>query len=181
MLDQTAQQLSEFTQRYCLRWQQERQTAPQNDQLIGVDSPCLIATNENGITWQPQPFTLPKNLDAVSKGVDLIVQPSVVAFYTTQFAAEMPASFEGTSLTLLQSWNGEDFTLLQQNLVGHLVMKRRLKHSPTLFIATTDDDSTIIAVDNLNGNVILETLGKKQVKVLAPSLGDFLQTLRPEI
>ncbi|WP_241575423.1 SecY-interacting protein [Rosenbergiella nectarea] len=181
MLDETSQHLSDFTQRYCQRWQQERQSAPLNDQLIGIDSPCLLATNENGITWQPQPFTLPKNLDSVSKGVDLVVQPSVVAFYTTQFAAEMPASFEGMPLTLLQVWNREDFTLLQQNLVGHLVMKRRLKHSPTLFIATTDDDSTIIAVNNLNGHVILETLGKKQDKVLAPSLCDFLQVLRPRM
>ena len=180
MLDGTSQQLSDFTQRYCQRWQQERQTAPINDQLIGVDSPCLLSTHENGITWQPQPFTLPKHLDAVAKGVDLVVQPSVIAFYTTQFAAEMPASFDGTRLTLLQVWNSEDFILLQQNLVAHLVMKRRLKHSPTLFIATTDDDSTIVSVDNLNGNVILETLGKKKSELLAPSLGDFLQALQPE-
>jgi len=180
MIDETSQQLTAFTQRYCQRWQLEQQSAPFNDQLIGVDSPCLLATNENGIIWQPQPFTLPKNLDAVSKGVELIVQPSVVAFYTTQFAAEMPATFDGRPLTLLQAWNSDDFTLLQQNLVGHLVMKRRLKHSPTLFIATTDDDSTIIAVDNLNGNVILETLGKKQFEVLAPSLSQFLENLHPE-
>ncbi|MBT0723432.1 SecY-interacting protein [Rosenbergiella sp. S61] len=181
MLDETSQQLRDFTLRYCRRWQQDRQSAPVNEQLIGVDSPCLLTTNENGITWQPQPFTLAKNLDAVSKGVDLVLQPSVVAFYTTQFAAEMTAIFEGMPLTLLQAWNEEDFTLLQQNLVGHLVMKRRLKHSPTLFIATTEEDSTIIAVDNLAGNVILEVLGKNQNKILAPSLSDFLQALHPQV
>ncbi|WP_241607692.1 SecY-interacting protein [Rosenbergiella australiborealis] len=179
MLDETSQQLSEFTQRYCQFWQQASHSAPRNTSLLGVDSPCLVATYEQEITWLPQPFTLPKNLDGVAKGVDLLLQPSVVAFYTTQFAAEMPATFEGTPITLLQAWNEEDFTLLQQNLLGHLVMKRRLKHSPTLFIATTEDDETIITVENISGHVVLETLGQQQYKVLAPSLIHFLQLLSP--
>ncbi|WP_241649484.1 SecY-interacting protein [Rosenbergiella collisarenosi] len=179
MLDETSAQLSDFTQRYCNYWQEKHQSAPQNEFLLGVDSPCLIGTYDNYITWQPQPFSRPKNLDAVSNGVDLLLQPSVVAFYGTQYAAEMPAIFEELPLTLLQAWNDEDFTLLQQNLVAHLVMKRRLKHSPTLFIGTTEDDSTIISVENLSGNVVLELLGKQQHKVLAPSLSDFLQRLVP--
>jgi len=179
MLDETAAQLTAFTQRYCQHWQTTHHSAPHNTQLLGIDSPCLLATHEDSISWQPQPFTLPKNLDAVSTGVDLVIQPSVVTFYTTQFAAEMSATFAGKPVTLLQVWNEEDFTLLQQNLLGHLVMKRRLKHSPTLFIATTDDDSTIVSVDNLTGEVVLEQLGKRDSRVLASTLGHFLEQLHP--
>lgn len=179
MLDTTSATLSAFTQRYCQHWYQQYQTAPQNDQLIGFDSPCLLDSTSEKVFWQPQPFTLPKDLDAVSRGIDLVIQESVVAFYTTQFAADMKAKYGELSLTLLQVWNEDDFERVQQNLLGHLVMKRRLKHSPTLFIATTEDDAEIISIDNLTGNVVLEILGKQTHQVLSSTLGEFLDKLTP--
>lgn len=50
---------------------------------------------------------------------------------------------------------------LQENLIGHLIMKRRLKQTPTLFIAATESEQEIISLCNLSGEVILEQPGTK--------------------
>ncbi|WP_240153684.1 SecY-interacting protein Syd [Erwinia amylovora] len=70
---------------------------------------------------------------------------------------------------------------LQENLIGHLLMKRRLKQSPTLFIATTDSELEVISVCNMSGEVILEHLGTKKRQVIAPSIRNFLISLQPLI
>lgn len=56
---------------------------------------------------------------------------------------------------------------------------KRLKLSPTLFIATLDSELDVISVCNLSGEVIKETLGTRNRDVLAPSLADFLTQIEP--
>ena len=99
--------------------------------------------------------------------MDIVVQPAVHAFYATQFAGDMPARFADMTLTLLQTWSEDDLQRVQENLIGHLVTQKRLKLSPTLFIA------------NLSGEVIKETIGTRNRETLAPSLADFLTRLEP--
>ena len=101
------------------------------------------------------------------------------AIYTTQFAGDMTACFAGQPLTLLQTWSEDDLQRVQENLIGHLVTQKRLKLSPTLFIATLDSELDVISVCNLSGEVIKETLGTRNRDVLAPSLADFLTRLEP--
>lgn len=74
-----------------------------------------------------------------------------------------------------------DFTRLQENLIGHLITQKRRRLTPTLFIASLDSEFEIISVDNINGQVILETLGQTTRRVLAGSLIEFLQQLTPVI
>lgn len=179
MIDQVQIALAAFTDRYCQLWRQQRNSYPVNRELLGFASPCVIDSDSDQLQWQPQPFTLPANLDAVSRGMEILLQPTVVSFYTSQFAAEMPARFDDQQLTLLQIWNEDDVERIQQNLIGHLLMKQRLKQSPTLFIATSDKDNQLIAVDNLTGQVLLETLGSKKKQVLSDSLAIFLEQLTP--
>jgi len=181
MMQQTAAALRDFTTRYCQHWLQHAGHAPASSDLYGVPSPCKREDRDQRVVWQPQPFSLPPTLDAIERAIDIQLQPSITDFYTTQFAGDMQARFGENPLTLLQVWSEEDFLRLQENLIGHLVMQRRLKQSPTLFIATTDSEEEIISLCNLSGEVILEQPGRKQRVVLAESLEIFLKSLQPVI
>ncbi len=180
-MEETTHALQDFTARYCDGWQQARGTLPASEQLYGIASPCVASSEEGVVYWQPQPFTLAKNLEAVERALDLRIQPALTAFYTTQFAGDMAAHIGGRDLSLLQVWSEDDFVRVQENLIGHLVMKRRLKHSPTLFIATTESELEVISVCNLTGEVILEQLGTQKRETLAPSLADFLKLIQAVI
>ena len=181
MMLPTAASLLAFPALYCQHWLQLSGPGPASSALYGVPSPCALGDREQRVVWQPQPFSLPTTLDAIERAVDIQLQPPITAFYTTQFAGDMQARFGENQLTLLQEWSEEDFLRLQENLIGHLVMQRRLRQSPTLFIATTDSEEEIISLSNLSGEVILEQPGRKQRVVLAESLEIFLKSLQPVI
>ncbi|MGP4763533.1 SecY-interacting protein Syd, partial [Klebsiella pneumoniae] len=66
---------------------------------------------------------------------------------------------------------------LQQNIVAHVLMKRRLKQRETVFIAATDDDNYLISMLLSSGEVYLERVGAEVSDCLAADLGQFLQQL----
>ncbi len=177
MSEEITHALKNFTDQYCNRWIQQCGHPPASSELYGVPSPCIQQTVGEEIYWLPQPFTLSKNLDAIERALDLQLQPGIVAWYTSQFAGDMHVKINGRDCTLLQIWSEEDVVRMQENLIGHLVMKRRLKHSPTLFIGTTASELDIISVCNLRGEVILEQLGTHKREVLAADLAAFLSAL----
>ncbi|CCG86167.1 SecY-interacting protein [Erwinia piriflorinigrans] len=181
MIDETSQALRDFSQRYCDLWQQKSGHAPASQDHHGLPSPCVMETHEDEVWWQPQPFTLAANLDAVERALDIRLQPAVTAFYTSQFAGDMTATLAGQSMSLVQVWSEDDFIRVQENLIAHLVMKRRLKQSPTLFIATTDSELEVVSVCNMSGEVILEQLGTKKRQVIASSIESLLIALQPLI
>lgn len=176
---ETANALTEFTTRFCDAWQQQHGNWPQSADLYGVPSPCVISSLDARVIWQPMPFSAEPNVKGVERAMDIVVQPVVHAFYTTQFAGDMPARFADITLTLLQTWSEDDLQRVQENLIGHLVTQKRLKLSPTLFIATLDSELDVISVCNLSGGVVKETIGTRNRQVLAPSLADFLAQLTP--
>ncbi|WP_159236184.1 SecY-interacting protein [Raoultella terrigena] len=179
MDNQTAEALQAFTQRYCDAWQQQRASLPRSEELYGIPSPCISATDGDAVFWQPQPFSLPANISAVERAFDIVVQQPAHSFYTTQFAGDMQARFAGETMTLLQAWSPDDFQRMQENLIGHLVVQKRLKLSPTLFIATLDSELDVISVCNVSGEVLKETLGTRRRTTLSASLASFLNQLDP--
>ncbi|WP_075183179.1 SecY-interacting protein [Pantoea sp. 1.19] len=181
MTGHTADALRDFTRRYLESWEQQRGHGPESEALYGVPSPCIVSSGDAVVRWRPQPFTLAKNLDAVGRALEIRINEQVVALYTSQFAGDMDAEFMGRPIALLQTWSEADFTRVQENLIGHLVMQRRLKQTPTLFVATTASELEIIAVDNLTGAVVLEKLGTSIRQPLAGDLPQFLAALRPAI
>jgi len=178
---ETAAALTAFTARYCDAWHEQKGTWPQSEALYGIPSPCIITSSGDTVLWQPQPFTVEQSVKAIERAMDIVVQPAIHAFYTTQFAGDMYARFNNEMLTLLQTWSEDDLLRVQENLIGHLVTQKRLKLSPTLFIATLDSEMDILSVCNLTGNVVKETLGTQKRQVLSDSLTDFLNLLHPVV
>lgn len=181
MEKEIAAALKGFTTRYCDAWHEQKGTWPQSEEYVGVASPCVISTCDGAVIWQPQPFTAEQNVNAIERAMDIVVQPAIAAFYTTQFSGDMGARFGSHTMMLLQTWSETDFQRVQENLIGHLVTQKRLKLSPTLFIATLDSELDVISVCNLTGEVIKETLGTRNREVLANDLADFLNQLHPVV
>ncbi|MDK1355185.1 SecY-interacting protein [Cronobacter sakazakii] len=179
MQNEVQQALAAFSARYCEAWRQQRGSLPVSEEYIGISSPCIVSTHPDAVEWEPQPFTPEDSLGAVEKALDIVIQPDVHAFYASQYAGDMAARYDDVALTLLQAWSQDDFRRVQENLIGHLVTQKRLKLSPTIFIATLDSELDVISLCNLTGEVVQETLGARKRRVLAPSLSTFLSQLTP--
>jgi SecY interacting protein Syd len=175
------QALESFTERFCTLWREQTGGWPASEDLYGVPSPCIVTTTGSDVRWQPQPFAPEANLSGVERAMNISLQPAAHQFYTTQFAGDMSALSGTVALTLLQAWSEDDFQRVQENLIGHLVTQKRLKLSPTLFLATTQDEMEVVSLCNLSGEVVLEKIGTKARRTLAPSLVAFLNDLQPQV
>lgn len=185
MQDQVQQQvidaLQQLNQRYEQYWQDNTQGMPQSVSLCDIPSPCMVTQDAERVFWQPQPRCQNVSLQAVEQALEIRLREDIQAYFCAQFAADMAVSWQQQPLTLLQVWNDEDWSRLQENLIGHLVSQRQRKCTPTLFLALTEDDNQIVSVCNLTGGVVLERLGDAQHTVLAEDLVTFLNGLQPRI
>ncbi|PQJ88466.1 SecY-interacting protein [Aliivibrio sifiae] len=175
------QALANFSQRYVEAWKVKHDSLPINEELVGLASPCIDETRDLEILWQPITREESIRLVNIEKGIELDLHDDFHAFYGAQFSADMAAKFEDMNIELLQVWSDEDLENLQGNMLGHLVMQRRLKLVPTLFIAVTDDEMEVISICNQSGEVILDTVGTKKRKVLAENMAEFLEKLEPVV
>jgi len=176
---QVSQALGNFTHRYQQHWQQITGHAPASRALYGVPSPCVIAEVDEHVYWQPCPAPDNLSLDGVERALDLQLQPAAEAFYCSQLAGDMFACFHDQPLELLQVWSEPDGIRIQENLIGHLLMQKRLKLAPTLFIAATESEQTLVSLCNLTGQILLEEVGRKKRTVMAENLQEFLTLLTP--
>lgn len=185
MRDQVQQQVIDALQQLNLRyeqcWQNTMQTLPQSVSLCDISSPCVVFQDSERVYWQPQPRCQDINLQAVEQALDIQIREDIHAYFSAQFAADMAVNWQSHALILLQVWNEEDWSRLQENLIGHLVAQRQRKCTPTLFLALTDDDNQIVSVCNLTGAVVLERLGSSEHTVLVDNLVAFLGGLQPRI
>lgn len=171
--------LRDFTQRYVAHWQRLYNHAPCSRELYDIPSPCRVEQRGQQVFWLQVDLPEKETLDKVELALDLQIRPEAHLFYTEQYAGDMAALWDGLSLVLLQVWSAEDFVRLQENLIGHLVMQKRLKLSPSLFLATTDVELEVISLCNLTGNVVLEKIGSRQRTPLTSTLDEFLLRLIP--
>lgn len=167
-----------FTQRYIEEWQQKFGHAPKSADLYGIPSPCITSTKDLEVLWQPV-LTTTHSLAIVEEVINLTIHSDAHLFYGTQYAGDMAASFNDMPLSLLQVWSEDDFSRLEQNMIAHLTMQKKLKRRPSIFIATTDDSTQLIAIDNQTGAIILENLIENKVDLLANDLSTFIANLKP--
>lgn len=165
--------LIEFT----ARWVDQFTKAPQSEELHAMPSPCIIKTEKLMVYWKPVLMTPAKQLTIVETLIGITLHPSAHVFYGTQYADNMHATWQNRALTLIQIWNDDDFCRLEQNLINHLSMQKKLKRVPTIFIASTNDDSQIITLNNISGEIVNEDLITGELSVIAPTLADFLSNL----
>ncbi len=181
MVHSVAEALFTFSQRYLEAYQAEHQHLPENEELVDWISPCVEQKLTHSVYWKPVVREVAADLTNVENGIEIAIHEDIHAFYGVQFGADMPATWRGNRLNLLQVWSDDDFERLQENILGHLVMQRRLKQKPTIFIATTDDEMQVVSICNISGNVILETLGIDKREMLAEDIASFLTQLEPEV
>ncbi|WP_286232774.1 SecY-interacting protein [Thalassotalea sediminis] len=145
-------------------------------------SPCeLDSFNEELKTWQPMKIQETLIFDNVERAIGFNIHPSIKTYFTVHYSESIPANCEEGNLQLLFAWSEKDFERLQQNLIGHILMKQKLKQDITLFFALTDKDDIILTVNNDNGEVWVERVGRKPHKKIADNLCQFMTSLTPDI
>ncbi|WP_416305687.1 SecY-interacting protein [Neptunicella sp. SCSIO 80796] len=133
------------------------------------------------IEWLPVLQQPPGDFSSVESALGIPIHPDLKLFYTRYWSEVIDARSARGNLQLLQAWNADDFERLQQNLIGHILMKQRLKQPVTLFFAITDEEDFIISVDNQSGEVMLEQVGCIPQETLAPDLATFINQLQPVV
>lgn len=146
-------------------------------------SACYQSSAKDGeiVNWKPVRQSKSNGFGNVESALDMSLDPQFCAFFCRYYSDNLLASAPQGSCELLQVWNDEDFERLQQNIIGHVLMKRRLKQQPTLFFALTDEEDTILSVLNNTGEVVVERVGKPAGEVIAPSLASFIELLTPQL
>lgn len=144
-------------------------------------STCYTSIVGDGeyVTWRPQFQGAKNTFSNVEKALGISLNNDFCQFFTRYYSENLDAMAEQGPCQLLQVWNDDDFERLQQNIIGHVLMKQRLKQAPTLFFALTDNDDFILSVLNDTGEVVLEQVGLPPKEVISPSLGDFIAALSP--
>jgi len=140
-------------------------------------SPCEYLEEDKHL-WRPVKQDPAISFEGLSHALELDIHPDIQAFYGSFFSESFNASASEGELVLLQLWSPRDFDRLRENLIGHALAKRRLKHDFTVFIGTTDTE-LFLSIDNNTGCILLEEPGKKPLKQVDDNVTSFLNRLSP--
>lgn len=173
--------LEHFTNQYVATWKEKYNSLPQSDQYLDLPSPCLVQQNDLIQVWKPVKREIQVDFSNVELAINLSLHSDIKLFYGVQYCADMAAKYQDQFIDLIQVWSDEDLIRLQENILGHLLMQKKLKQSPSLFIASTSNELDIISLCNQTGNVIKERIGTNKREILAPSLSQFLLELTPVV
>ena len=166
-------------QKFMARYTESVKLTTQFDPLW--PSPCInesieALTEGQEVTWTPVARPV-DDMSEFGRALDLDLSAPLLEFYAAFYAEHLEVTINQGKITLLQAWNEEDFERLQENLIGHVLMKRRLKQADTLFIGLPENDNYLISVLMSTGEVMLEPVGKEPTEVISPSLTHFFESL----
>jgi len=142
-----------------------------------------VSLSKGEVFWQPVEIEIAQelNFDNVESALELTLHPDIKTYFTVLYSESLDATCSEGNLSLLFAWNKDDFQRLQENLIGHILMKQRLKQAETVFFAVTDEEDMIISIDNNTGTVWVERVGCEPHKQLAESLYQFISKLEPVV
>lgn len=168
--------LAAFHHRYLTCWQQSLGQDPVSDKPD--HGPAETGRDSEGrALWQARPRDQAGQFDNVAKALEIELHPALTELYGHFYAGNLHFEAPFGQGELLQVWCDEDFAYLQENLIGHLLMKQKLKQPPTLFIGLVDE--LMLVLDNADGSVWLEVPGQAPHQKVAESLSDLLPELKP--
>lgn len=143
-------------------------------------SPCVVRRkDEQQVEWQPVIQQPAADFSNVELALESELHPDIKQFYSQYYGANLAANHQRGKLALLMVWSADDLPRLQENIIGHFLMKRRLKQRETVFFAVTEDDSMMLSILNASGEVYLEAVGKDVQQKIADNLADFIKQLSP--
>jgi len=181
--------LQQFSEQYITDYQKTNGCLPSVEQDDEWPSLCEKSATDPSdlpqgeVYWQP--ITIDKSeelsFENVESALDFTLHNDIKTYFTLLYSESLDALCDEGELSLLFAWNKSDFERLQENLIGHILMKRRLKQQETIFFAVTDEEDMIISVDNTSGAVWVERVGCKPHKQLSDSLAEFISQLTPVI
>jgi SecY interacting protein Syd len=168
----------QFGQAYIEGYQQQHNSLPIADVDPESASPCQVALKENDkTTWQVIKINESLNFKNINSALDVEINQDIEDYFGSMYADSIPAQTSDGKLSLLFAWDHNDFQRLQENIIGHIMMKQRLKQKITLFFAVTDEEDMIISLDNESGEIWVEQVGCEPHKKLANSMQEFLSSL----
>ncbi|RUO80550.1 SecY-interacting protein [Idiomarina tyrosinivorans] len=177
MLQQKMQQLlTDYVAAYTAQ-----QKVPQAEYVQQWQAPIYQgkgSAESDRIAWQPVRQSSPLNFADLEQALGLVFHADIKRWFQHWYAADLQCTFQQHPLSLLQVQCAEDGERLLANIAGHVLMKRRLKQSETVFIGLSDEhDDLLISVDNQTAEVGLEWIGKPQHEILAQNLVEFIDKL----
>lgn len=171
-----------FSQDYVQAYQEKFQHLPIIEQDKNWPSPCEQGDHQEHFTlWQPVKADNSLTFDNVESALEATLHNDIKEYFSSMFCDTLDATCEEGSLSLLFAWNKDDFARLQENIIGHILMKGKLKQKLTVFFAVTDKEDHIISVDNDSGEVWVEKVGCEPHKKLAGSIAEFIGLLSPQL
>lgn len=163
-----------------LLWHQQQQLPLTTWADLASPSPSQVGDIIDGsVQWQPVLQQPTADFSNVEQALELRLHPDIISYYQHYFGAGLAAEHQRGKLALLMVWNADDLARLQENIIGHILMKRRLKQRETVFFATTEDDDILLSVLNSTGEVYLERVGQEVSEKLASNLAEFISQLQP--
>jgi SecY interacting protein Syd len=176
------QSLSLFSQQYLSEYQDKYQHLPLIEKDQQWPSNCIEDDyDEEHQYWQPKTITEHLTFDNIEQALELELHEDFKAYFSSIYSDTLDATCTEGNLSLLFVWSKNDFERLQENVIGHVLMKQKLKQPVSLFFALTDDESNILTLDNNSGEVWVEKVGCKAHKKVADNLNEFIQMLTPRI
>ena len=180
-LSPVANSLGSLFERFIGVWQTEQGRLPTLPYEPEWKSLCQDGEPDadGNITWQPRLRYPIGDFSGVESALELTLHPDIKAFYGSYWSETIRADSPNGGLDLIQVWNRQDFDRLLENIIGHVIAKRRARHAITVFVAPTDEEEYFLSIDNQTGEVYLESPGLAPVRTLATSVCELLDSLAP--